>query len=140
MTLAWIHENPPRWDAGKAAIVGGAPRGTFVLADHRAGEPIPGEWWRVEEDGRVVGYGWMDTTWNGAEVLLAVDPAARRHGVGTFIMDGLEREAARRGLHYLYNVVRHTHPDRDGITRWLLARGFTDAGDGELRRQVKVKA
>ena len=133
--LTWHHDNPPHWDRSKSEIVGKAERGIFKLDDHDEGDLVPGEWWRVEDGGRVVGFGWMECTWGDAEILLAVDPAKRQHGVGSFILDHLEKEAAARGLNYLYNVVRPTHPDPEGITRWLTTRGFEAAHD-RLRRRV----
>ena len=75
----------------------------------------------VEDDGEVVGYGWMDTTWGEAEILLAVDPAAQANGVGSFILDHLEKEASAAGLNYMYNVVRDGHPEPEAITAWLEA-------------------
>ena len=54
-----MHESPPHWDKTKDAIIGGAPQGIFNLTNYRAGDVIPGDWWHVEDDGRVVGYGWM---------------------------------------------------------------------------------
>ena len=139
MPLTWIHETPPTWDSTKASIISTAPAGIFAPGEFSEGDLIPGEWWRVEEDGEVLGYGWMDCTWGDAEMLLAVAPGARNRGVGTFILDRLEREAAARGLNYLYNVVRPTHPDREKITRWLGERGFETSHDDEsLRRRVRV--
>ena len=136
MPLVWIAEDTPRWDAEKARIVAGAPRGAFDLGAMRDGELAPGEWFRVEDAGRVVGYGWMDCTWGDAEILLAVDPAATSRGVGTFILDRLEEEAASRGLNYLYNAVRPAHPERETVTEWLVARKFAPSGDGLLKRRV----
>lgn len=136
MSLEWIHEGPGRWDADKQRIVGGAPTGALVVPAAKAGDKVPGDWWRVQESGKTLGYGWMDSTWEGAEILLAVDPASRKHGVGTFIVDRLEREAAARNLNYLFNTVKPTHPDRANVTRWLENRGFTATADGELRRRV----
>ncbi len=136
MALEWIRENPPRWDADKARIVGDAPEGIFGLPRRAEGELVAGEWWRVEEDGRVVGYGWMDTVWGDAEILLAVDPAARGRGVGSFVVERLEAEAAARGLNYLYNVVRPTHPERDAVVAWLEGRGFERRRDGRLVKRV----
>ena len=139
MSLEWIHENPPLWDERKEAIIGGAPSGIYELGDHRVGDVIPGEWWRVEEGGSVVGYGWMDCTWGDAEILLAVDPAGRARGVGTFILDQLEKEAAARGLNYLYNIVRPTHPDRVAVAEWLRRRRFEPSHDDEqLTRRVRT--
>ena len=132
-----IHESPPRWDENKDAIVGGAAEVIFDLTHYRAGDVIPGDWWRVEDEGSVLGFGWMDANWGDAEILLAVEPRTRKRGVGTFILDRLEREAAQRGLNYLYNVVHPTHPKRDGVTRWLMDRGFERSHDDEsLRRRV----
>ena len=136
MSFEWIQENPAHWDERKAVIIGSAPAGIFQVGPHESGDLIPGDWWRVEEDGTVVGYGWMDCTWGDAEMLLAVDPAQRRKGIGSFILDQLEREAATHGVNYLYNVVRSTHPDHAEITAWLEKRGFVRTGDGWHKKQV----
>lgn len=137
MKFEWIAESPARWDAPKAEIVGGAAPGIFGEPGHADGDLVPSEWWHVEADGEIVGFGWMDVTWAEAEILLAVAPAARGKGVGSFILDRLEDEARARGLQYLYNVVRPTHPDRDGVTRWLTARKFEAAHDDDrLVRRV----
>lgn len=138
MALEWIHENPPRWDAGKQAVVASADAGIFDLPQHQEGDLIPAEWWRVADGDETVGYGWMDTTWADAEVLLAVSPDRRGTGVGTFILDRLAAEAATRGLRYLYNVVRDTHPHREALTRWLTARGFVPSSEGLLKRKVNT--
>lgn len=138
MQLAWIHEAPPRWDADKARVIGAAPEGVFKLGPREPGSVLPGDWWRVEDGGRAVGYGHMDHSWGDAEILLAVDPSLQKSGVGTFILDRLEGEAAGRGINYLYNVVPDAHPDKAGLTRWLQRRGFTASkGDGLLRRPVR---
>lgn len=137
MDLGWIHENPPRWDESKQAIIGGAPQGIFDLGKPELGQLISGDWWRVEEGGRVAGYGWMDAVWGDAEILLAVDPKSRGRGVGSFILQQLEREAAHCGLRYMYNVVRPTHPQRREVTRWLEAHGFRrSVDDDRLTRKV----
>ena len=138
MPPTWIRENPPYWDGAKSRIVGGVPAGTFRLGPFRPGDPLPGDWWRVEEDGTVLAYGWMDRSWGEGEVLLAVDPKARNRGLGAYILDRLEAEARREGLNYIHNQVEPLHPDRAGVTRWLMAHGFADAGDGRLKRRVKA--
>ena len=136
MRLDWIQESPPYWDRDKARIVGASP-GAFGLGPYRDGDLLPGEWWRVEDGGSVLGYGFMDCTWGDAEVLLAVDATKRGEGVGTFILDRLEKEALARGVNYLYNEVRPTHPDPEGLTRWLEDRGFRRShADRLLRRTV----
>lgn len=139
MSLLWIHENPAHWDREKARIIGAAPPGTFGpdrLSRFHDGDLIPGDWWRVESDGKVIAYGWMDTTWGDAEILLAVDPEARRQGVGSFVLDHLAAEAANRGFNYLYNVVSRNHPDAEGISAWLGRHAFQTFEDGSLRRAV----
>jgi GNAT superfamily N-acetyltransferase len=138
MGLLWMHENPAVWDAGKARLVGRAPKGVFDTryAQAQEGVIVPGEWWRVEEDGRVLGYGWLDVSWGDAEILLATDPEARGRGVGSFILLNLEAEAYARGLNYLCNVVRETHPQRSEVSAWLARRGFASSDDGRLLRAV----
>ncbi|MEM6995455.1 MAG: GNAT family N-acetyltransferase [Myxococcota bacterium] len=138
MELRWIQESPPNWDADKARIVGGAGSGVFdpSLFDRPEGTLLPSDWWRVEADGATVAYGWMDVTWGDAEMGLAVDPEHQRMGVGSFILDRLEEEAALRGIHYLYNVVRASHPQQEEVSEWLQARRFTTSEDGKLLRAV----
>jgi GNAT superfamily N-acetyltransferase len=137
MPFTWIHEDTPVWDAGKASVIGAAPEGALELPKLGVGELAPGEWFRVEDDGALAGYGWMDCTWGDAEVLLAVAPAFRGRGVGGFILDHLEREAAARGLNYLYNAVRPAHPDRTRVAAWLERNGFAPSGEGVLKRRVR---
>jgi N-acetylglutamate synthase-like GNAT family acetyltransferase len=108
----------------------------FPGLTRRPGEQLTSDWWRVERDGRVVGYGWLDDVWGDAEVLLAVDGAARRTGVGAFVLARLEDEAAARGLNYVVNVVRADHPEQDAVAGWLHGRGFAAAEDGRLRKRV----
>jgi len=136
--LHWIHESPARWDAGKARIVGDAPQGIFDTRYARLtpGALAPGEWWRVEEAGETVGYGWLEVSWGDGEILLATDASCRGRGVGEFMLRNLNDEAKKRGLNYLTNVVRPTHPDAEALTRWLEARGFGPARDGRHVRSV----
>jgi GNAT superfamily N-acetyltransferase len=136
MALEWIRENPPYWDLDKDRILGGAEPGTLQLPVHAPGDLLPGEWWRVEDRGTVIGYGWMDCTWGDAEILLAVDPSRRGGGVGTFILDRLEEEGRERGVNYLYNRVRPTHPRRREVAEWLEARRFERSPDERLMRRV----
>ena len=142
MALQWQHENPALWDAHKARIVGAEPPGVFDsrYANVRAGQLVPGEWWRVEEDGEVVAYGWLDVNWGDAEVLLATEPGRRGQGIGSFVMAHLEAEAARRGLNYLTNLVRPTHPDGAQLAAWLEKRGFIEVADGRHVRSVRRAA
>ncbi len=138
MKWTWIRERPPYWDEPKARIVGGAPPGSLPPMAHAPGQILPGEWWRVEEDGEVVGYGWMDHAWGDAEVLLAVAPERQGRGIGAFILDRLEDEARALGVNYIYNVVRETHPARERVTRWLEGHGFrVSHEDNLMRRRVR---
>jgi GNAT superfamily N-acetyltransferase len=135
--MEWIHENPPHWDETKAKILGTSPEGVFRIGPYAPGDLISGEWWRVEDGGTVLGYGWMDTNWGDAEILLCVDPSRRREGVGAFVLEHLAREAAAHGLNYMYNVVPAAHPEPEVFARWLLKHGFVRADDDSYKRRVK---
>lgn len=135
MPLQWTRENPALWDDEKARVLGAAPDGALPRYDMSAGGVAPGDWWRVEQDGATVGFGWMDTVWGEAEILLAVSPDAQGDGVGTYILEKLEEEAVMRGLHRIYNTVRPTHPQRQQVMAWLSRRGFA-GGDHEVLYRV----
>ncbi|MEM9188906.1 MAG: GNAT family N-acetyltransferase [Myxococcota bacterium] len=135
--LHWIKENPPYWDKHKAAIIGAAPAGTFAQAfPSEIGTLLSGQWWRVERNREVAGYGWMDVNWGDAEILLCTHPGVRRTGIGSFILEQLENEALEQGVNYIYNVVNADHPEREELTRWLTARSFSGSEDGKLLRAV----
>jgi GNAT superfamily N-acetyltransferase len=104
------------------------------------GEPVADEWWRVTDGDEVAGYGWLDTEWGDARITFVVAPGRRGRGVGAFILERLEDEAAARGLNYIYNVVPGTHPDGAWIRNWLSTHGFHEASRGQLRRQVVTSA
>ena len=142
MTLKWINESPSYWNADKSRIIAGAPVGVFDVRFGRMndGDRMSGEWWRAEDDNRTVGYGWLDVVWGDAEILLATDGEAKGKGVGTFILENLEAEAKKKGLNYLYNLVRPTHPDKEQISGWLTKRGFRAKEDGSLVRTITKKA
>lgn len=137
MSLTW-HRDLPVWDADKQRVVGGTPPGVLDSRYARIpdGAQVPCNWFRVEQDGAVVGYGWVDVVWGDAEILLATSPEAQRRGVGSFILDHLDAEARRMGLHYIYNMVRPTHPDAEAVTAFLVKRGFESKPDGRLTRRV----
>lgn len=139
MAFEWIREHLARWDDAKRAIIGEAPTGIFDAryASLEPGAPLAGDWWRVEDEGRPVGFGWLDAVWGDAEILLAVHPDEQERGLGAFVLDRLADEAAARGLNYIYNVVRPTHPDGPSLTRWLEARGFALQPDGRLTRRAR---
>ncbi|HET8599132.1 MAG TPA: GNAT family N-acetyltransferase [Segeticoccus sp.] len=140
MPLTWEREPRPVWDADKERIIGGAPEGALDVS-YPDGAELPGDWFVAAEDGKPVGYGWMDSTWGGdTEILLAVDTAQQGRGVGSFVMTHLEWEAAQRGINYVYNTVRETHPDRDQVHDWLLVRGYRgNERDASLRKRVAVE-
>jgi len=141
MSLTWICESPAFWDADKARVVGGVEAGSLDFKPPAADGVLPGVWWRVEQDGFAVAYGWMDVVWGEAEILLAVAPVARSIGVGGMVLDLLEAEAAERGLSYLYNTVPAGHPDRDEMISWLESRGFYPSADADrLVRRVRAAA
>ena len=53
----------------------------------------------------------------------------------------LEDEAARRGLNYVYNTVRATHPHRDDLHDWLAVRGYRGGtSDTAMRKRVGAVA
>jgi GNAT superfamily N-acetyltransferase len=135
--LQWIREDAPCWDADKQRLFGEAELAATALNPPAPGALVADEWWHVADAaGVIVGYGWLDSEWGDAEVTFIVAPDRRGEGVGGFIIDHLEAEAAARGLNYIYNVVPATSPNPEWVTAWLVGQGFV-AGDGDLRRRVR---
>ncbi|MGY1704645.1 GNAT family N-acetyltransferase [Geodermatophilus sp. SYSU D00697] len=135
-TRSWVHDPDPRWDADRERVFATIAEVVFPTVSRTPGERLAATWWRVEDAGRVVGYGWLDDVWGDAEILLAVEEGARGTGAGAFALARLEEEAAARGLNYVVNVVRPAHPDREAVTAWFLAHGFRADEEGRLRKRV----
>src|SRR3954462_10541156 len=121
--LTWVKDDDPRWDADRERVFATVPAGVFRSEIRTPGERLSSDWWRVRDGDRVIGYGWLDDVWGDAEILLAVEADARGSGAGAFALSRLGEEAAERGLNYVVNVVRDTHPDRAAVTAWFLAHG-----------------
>jgi N-acetylglutamate synthase-like GNAT family acetyltransferase len=135
--LSWVKDDDPRWDTDRERVFATVGPEIFPGLPREIGVRLPSDWWRVEDAGRVVGYAWLDDVWGDAEILLAIDQSARGTGAGSFALARLEEEARARGLNYVLNVVRDTHPERADVTGWFLAHGFTGTEDGALRKQVR---
>lgn len=138
--LNWVYEKRATWDEDKERIIGGARDGVFPneQTNFEVGDTLPSKWWRVEDNGTVVGYGWLDLTWGDAEVLLAVDPERREEGVGSFIMEKLKDEARDIGVNYIYNVVPEEHPERESLKEWLVERGFEESEEDRELLQANL--
>lgn len=139
--LRWEREDAPRWDEHKQRIFGAVELASVGLTRPAAGTSVADEWWRVTDDNAtILGYGWLDSEWGDAQISFLVAPDHRGSGVGEFIVGRLEREAAARGLNYIYNEVPAGHPDRAWMTQWLTSHGFASSSDGTLRRRVGAPA
>jgi N-acetylglutamate synthase-like GNAT family acetyltransferase len=132
MGMLWIREIPAHMDEQKQLVLRAAGEGVFHVARLPRMALLPGDWWRATDGKKILGYGWMDTSWGDAEILLAVDPANQKTGVGAFILDRLETEARERGLNRLYNVIPAKHPEPEKLKGWLTKRGFIAVGEGGL--------
>lgn len=139
--LTWEREGRPVWDAEKARIASSAPAGALAF-EFGMGDELPGDWFVAKDGDEVVGFGLLDMTWGGdAEITLVVDGSRRGQGVGSFIMDRLEQEARTRGINYVHNTVRESHPERDEVHDWLLVRGYQgNERDASLRKRVDDEA
>ncbi len=100
--LHWTKEDTPRWDAAKQRLFGPEELAATGMAAPGPGSPIADEWRHVTgDDGEVAGYGWLDSEWGDAEVTFLVGRDRRGTGIGGFIVDRLEEEAAGRGCQLL---------------------------------------
>lgn len=88
---------------------------------------LPGVWLTLASiDDRVIGFAMARSTLDEAELLLvAVDPAHRRAGVGGALLRGVFADAQARGATRLHLEVRSDNP-AIGLYR---AHGFTKVGE-----------
>jgi GNAT superfamily N-acetyltransferase len=137
--MRWIKEDVPRWDSDKQRLFDDTALLSVGMDRPAADAALADEWWRVvDDDGDVVGYGWLDSEWGDAQITFFVDPSRRGEGVGSFVLDRLEAESRKRGLNYVYNVVPDSHPDRHWMTVWLQRHGLHESSHGDLRRDVNA--
>ena len=74
MGFLWIRELPAHMDESKLAVLRAAGEGVFHAARSPRLALLPGDWWRVTDGKKILGYGWMDTSWGDAEILLGSIP------------------------------------------------------------------
>ncbi|HZG91829.1 MAG TPA: GNAT family N-acetyltransferase [Pseudonocardia sp.] len=137
MAREWVHEASARWDEAKAGVLGELRPELFGIRGAEPGAQLGDEWWRLEDDGEVIGFGRLDDVWGDAEILIMVAPGARGAGVGAEVLERLDQEAASRHLNYVYNRVHADHPQAADVVRWLEAHGFAATADGDYRRRVR---
>lgn len=124
---------------GLAALAGGAGD-AFSHADAAAWEEEiaagSSPAWGVEEDGVLVAAAMLRTWGRSAAVpILAVDPARRRRGLGTGLLELLKDEALRLDLLEVGLEIDASALETAGF---LLRRGFRSAGAGlVVRREVE---
>ena len=139
-SLTWVKDDDPRWDADRERVFATVGPGVFPgrAASRGSGCPVTGGGSRTTAGSSAT----AGSTTSGAtrRSCSRSRRAARGTGAGAFALARLEEEAAARGLNYVVNVVRDTHPDRDAVTAWFLAHGFTGTDDGRLRKQVGDRA
>ena len=109
----------------------------FDISRYQPGDLLPGDWWRVESDREIAGYGWLDYNWGR----WGNPPGQWRRRISGTALAGSSsicsrRKAQARGVYYIHNVVPAAHPDKAGLYRWLAAHGFADNGEGRLMRAV----
>lgn len=134
MSLTWIRESIPTWDADKARVLCASPQ---VLDPTWIGARLlPGAWWRIELEGEVVAYAWLDAVWGDGRAGVVVDPLHRGQGIGRELLEGVCAEATRAGLAY----VSLGAPDADGLVAWLATRGFKPDGKGHFVVRTRALA
>ena len=84
----------------------------------------PGRWWCVaEREGRVVGYAALAVAGDVADLLrIGVEPAARRTGAASLLVDAASTAARERGADRLLLEVSDAN---GGAVAFYAARGFT---------------
>lgn len=137
--MRWINELHAAWDGDKQRLIGDAPSGTFNgdYATLVQGSTAAGQWWRVDDSDRTVGYGCLRRRHDGAELLLVTAAAERGRGVGDFILRQLAQEATDRGLERLFVHVSPRHPDARRLSNWLCHRGFRASAEGYYVRDLE---
>ncbi len=115
LEAAFWRPNVARPPAGQALanpelaryVEGFGRSGDFGLIAEEAAEPLGAAWWRHFQAG-APGYGFVDEAI--PELTAAVLPGHRGRGIGTALLEALDREARRRGINRLSLSVERDNP------------------------------
>ncbi|WP_158231574.1 GNAT family N-acetyltransferase [Sporosarcina sp. P18a] len=114
------------WDTEKENIFAEIAEGTFEdLSNLELGTPLYQEWWKlIDENGRILGYGWVSYRNDDFEISLVVDTKHQGVGLGSFIMDKLEAIAVEKGFNEIVAIVKNTNPNSEVMIKWLFKKGY----------------
>lgn len=119
----WIKEEEPVWDSDKEDIIDCAPQGSFNMGPKSNGT-ISGDWWKLVENKRVIGYGWISMISGDAELLIAVRKSEQHKGYGNIILENLEMEASKLKHNKVVAIIQSENINAVNIIYWLDRKGF----------------
>ncbi|GEM_PF-5388488 len=122
--MYWIKEDKAIWNENKARIIG-SNIGSFFLDFPVQSDILPGEWFNLtDENGEIVGYGWINVSEGDAEISVAIDGKYQGRGYGSQIIDNLYREVESLGFEEIIVVVRQENPNASDVVKWAYKNGY----------------
>ena len=120
-----IKDGESIWDIAKETIIGKVEEGTFEFYNLELGSKLNQEWWKLVDDNeRVLGFGWINYAHDEFEISLAVDEDSRGDGLGSFIVEEFERIAKEKGFNETLAIIKHSNHNSLKMVEWFYQKGY----------------
>jgi GNAT superfamily N-acetyltransferase len=107
------------WDESKKNIIGSNPN-AFNLGNVENDAKLQDDWWAlINDEGEVLGYGWIKYENNEAELSVSVHSKFQNKGFGSRILINLEQEAIKQGSNKLIAVIQESNSIGKDVITWL---------------------
>ena len=137
--LHLIKEDNPIWNLEKNRIFTSIDQGTFEynLKELGLGIALEHEWWKLVENKKVLGFGWINYTNDDFEISFVVYDDYTGKGLGSFIINELEKLGESKGYRKILAIVKETNPNSEKIIEYLYRKGYSFYIDGIDQKNIK---
>lgn len=131
------------WDIEKETIFEKIEKGTFEFCNLEIGSKLEQGWWKlVDENERVLGFGWINYKNDDFEISLAVNEDSRGTGFGSFIVKELEGIAKEQGFNETAAIIKQSNPNSSKMVEWFYQKDYAVflPGLGGMERKTEELA
>ncbi|MEH7515107.1 GNAT family N-acetyltransferase [Gottfriedia acidiceleris] len=128
------------WDIEKEIIFGKVEEGIFEFYNLELGNELNQEWWKLVGDNEeILGFGWINYKHGDFEFSLVVNQESRGYGIGSFIVEELERIAREKNFKEVLAIIKQSNPNSLKTMKWFYEKGYTGYVNGFEGREMKTR-